>query len=109
MDKAGGKDAVTSSATEHDLTHRERHLELWLGETYETVVLLLDIYDTLLVRFLADSEAHSGARILSRISTTIRQRLEPHVKKFGRNQVPRETHSTRPAGSPLSHRQGRAT
>lgn len=32
---AGNKDTATSTATPDDLTGRRRHLELWLGETYE--------------------------------------------------------------------------
>ena len=66
-------------------TNRERKLELWLGETYETLVQLLRIYDDLLPRLIHDAEVDAGLRILRRIAEDARSRLEPHAARLGGN------------------------
>ncbi|KAG5798545.1 hypothetical protein H9Q69_002433 [Fusarium xylarioides] len=40
LSKAEKNDATTSNVTENDLRNRERQLETWLGETYESILLL---------------------------------------------------------------------
>lgn len=73
--------------TQNDLDQRERQLETWLGEAFETILLLRDITEQLLGHLVADSEAHSGVRILIQITKDTTAQLEPHVKKFGENQA----------------------
>ncbi|KAI1055645.1 hypothetical protein LB505_010006 [Fusarium chuoi] len=85
--KAEKNDAEASSATESDLSNRERQLETWLGETYESILLLRDITEQLLDHLVADSEAHSGVRILIQITKDTTKRLKPLFDKFGENQA----------------------
>lgn len=66
---------------------RERKLELWLGETYETLVQLLHIYDDLLPRLIHDAEVDAGLRILRRIAEDARSKLEPHAARLGGNRT----------------------
>ncbi|KAG5810791.1 hypothetical protein H9Q71_005248 [Fusarium xylarioides] len=87
LSKAEKNDATTSNVTENDLRNRERQLETWLGETYESILLLRDITEQLLDHLVADSEAHSGVRILIQITKDTTKRLKPHVDKFGENQA----------------------
>ncbi|KAF9769707.1 hypothetical protein IL306_012837 [Fusarium sp. DS 682] len=79
LEKAGKNDATSSNVTESDLSYRERQLETWLGETYESILLLRDITEHLLDHLVADSEAHSGVRILIQITKDTTKRLKPHV------------------------------
>lgn len=90
---AGNKDAATSTATPDDLTGRKRHLELWLGETYETISLLHEILDNLLPKLVSDSDAHFGIRSLHMICGRIRRRLEPQVEKFGEDKEAGRKHA----------------
>ncbi|RKL46239.1 Periplasmic nitrate reductase [Fusarium oxysporum] len=85
--KAEQNDASNSNVTESDLNNRERELETWLGETYESILLLRDITEQLLDHLVADSEAHSGVRILIQITKDTTKRLKPQVDKFGENQA----------------------
>jgi hypothetical protein len=85
--KAEKNDAKTSNVTQDDLSHRERQLETWLGEAFETILLLRDITEQLLGHLVVDSEAHSGVRILIQITKDTIESLDPHVKKFGENQA----------------------
>jgi hypothetical protein len=78
--------SAASTTTPSDLTdNRQRHLELWLGETYETTVQLLSIYSTLIPRLIHDLEVEAGLRILHRIAEEMRSALEPHVQTYGEN------------------------
>lgn len=87
MAKAEKNDASNSNVKESDLNNRERELETWLGETYESILLLRDITEQLLDHLVADSEAHSGVRILIQITKDTTKRLKPQVDKFGENQA----------------------
>ncbi|KAM0351810.1 hypothetical protein ACHAPU_002322 [Fusarium lateritium] len=81
--KAETLDAWSSNVTENDLNNRERQLETWLSETYETTLLLRDITEQLLGHLITDSEAHSGVRFLIQINEDTIKHLKPHVEKFG--------------------------
>ncbi|KAF4962375.1 hypothetical protein FSARC_9541 [Fusarium sarcochroum] len=87
VEKAEKNDASASNVTDLDLGHRERQLENWLGEAYETTLLLRDITEQLLDHLVADSEAHSGVRILIQITIDTIKRLKPHVEKLGENRT----------------------
>jgi anaerobic selenocysteine-containing dehydrogenase len=82
--KANSKSA-TATTTLEDLTNRERQLELWLGETYETTVQLLEIYEKLIPSLIHDLEVEAGLRVLHRIADEMRAALEPHVQQYGEN------------------------
>lgn len=84
VERATHKDAPLTAHGESQ-TNRERKLELWLGETYETLVQLLRIYDDLLPRLIHDAEVDAGLRILRRIAEDARSRLEPHAARLGGN------------------------
>ncbi|KAF4960788.1 hypothetical protein FGADI_731 [Fusarium gaditjirri] len=85
--KAEKNDAAVSNVTESGLSNRARQLETWLGESYESILLLRDITEQLLDHLVADSEAHSGVRILIRITKDTTKRLKPRIDKFGENQA----------------------
>jgi len=82
--KTTSKDAATVFSTE-DLTQRERQMELWLGETYETTVQLLQIYETLIPKLIHDQEVEAGVKVMRTIAESMRARLEPQVQKYGEN------------------------
>lgn len=82
--KANSK-SPTATTTLEDLTNRERQLELWLGETYETTVQLLEIYEKLIPSLIHDLEVEAGLRVLHRIADEMRAALEPHVQQYGEN------------------------
>ncbi|GKT41512.1 nitrate reductase [Colletotrichum spaethianum] len=66
-----------------DSLKRKRHLESWLGETYESVKQLSDIYTNLLPDLIHDLEIEGGVRVLRRITEDVRKRLSEQVDKFG--------------------------
>lgn len=67
-------------------------MELWLGETYETTVQLLQIYETLMPQLIHhDLEVEGGLQVLHRLAESMRARLEPHVRRLGENEQ-RGTH-----------------
>lgn len=72
---AGNKDTATSTATPDDLTGRKRHLELWLGETYEPIHLLYETLDNLLPKLVSAPDAHFGIRPPHMICGRIRASL----------------------------------
>jgi hypothetical protein len=84
VQKTSHKSASTTTTPE-DFSNLERHLELWLGETYETTVQLLGIYETLLPSLINDLEVEAGLRVLHRIAEEMRAALEPHVRRYGEN------------------------
>lgn len=80
VEKASQKDGPLATSPP---PKRERKLELWLGETHETLVHLLLIYDDLLPRLIHDAEVDAGLRILRRIAEDARSALEPHAARLG--------------------------
>ncbi|KAL2166085.1 hypothetical protein VTG60DRAFT_3319 [Thermothelomyces hinnuleus] len=83
LERVGTKSAAgTTARDDDDLTNRERHLGSWLGETYETVVQLLSIYDTLIPSLVHDLEVEAGVRVLQRLAGQARTALEPHAWRY---------------------------
>ncbi|KAL7944130.1 hypothetical protein V8C42DRAFT_327780 [Trichoderma barbatum] len=89
ISKASEKHIATAGAT---YDHLNRQLEVWLQETCDAVSILDDIFETLLMHFMADAEAHFGIRSLSHICTRIRERLEPQLENFKQVEA-RDSHS----------------
>ncbi|KAI9151419.1 Nitrate reductase [Paramyrothecium foliicola] len=81
-------DATTS---DFGLKNRERQLELWLGETYEAVVQLIEIYEKVIPKLIQDVEVNSGLKVLQHMAENARAHLERPVKKYGENRQ-RGTH-----------------
>ncbi|KAK4159956.1 nitrate reductase [Cladorrhinum sp. PSN259] len=85
VEQAAKKDAAGTTSKE-DLTQRERQMELWLGETYENMVQLLQIYEKLIPKLIPhDQEVGSGVGTLHKIAEDMRARMEPHVMRLGEN------------------------
>lgn len=84
MEQASQKDAA-STVSQNDLTQRQHQMELWLGETYETAVQLLQIYSQLIPKLIRDQEVEAGVRVLRNIAEKMRARLERHVQMLGEN------------------------
>ncbi|KAL2015210.1 hypothetical protein VTK56DRAFT_6062 [Thermocarpiscus australiensis] len=84
VQKTAAKDAIRTTGAE-DTTRRERMLELWLGETYETTVQLLEIYDHLIPNLIHDLEVEAGLRVMHRLAAGMRAQLEPVVGRLGEN------------------------
>ena len=84
IERASQKDAA-STVSQSDLTQRQRQMELWLGETYETIVQLLQIYGQLIPKLIRDQEVEAGVRVLRNIAESMRARLEHHVQRLGEN------------------------
>jgi hypothetical protein len=64
-EKASQKNDAASSATQDKYDNLERQMELWLGETYETIVQLFQIYEELIPRLIHhDLEVEGGLRLL---------------------------------------------
>lgn len=61
---------------------RDRHLELWLGATYEAIVVLLDAYEHLVPTLLHDLEILAGLRKMRQISGDSQAALRPFVDKY---------------------------
>ncbi|KAL2132003.1 hypothetical protein VTI74DRAFT_4309 [Chaetomium olivicolor] len=83
--QASSKSASTTTSPDDLQTNRERQLELWLGETYETAVQLLEIYNRLIPSLIYDLEVEAGLRVMHRIAEGTRSQLEPYVQKYGEN------------------------
>ncbi|KAL2138667.1 hypothetical protein VTI28DRAFT_6390 [Corynascus sepedonium] len=77
--------SAADTTTAADLANRQRHLELWLGETYETTVQLIAIYSTLIPSLVYDLEVEAGVRVMRRLAEQARAALAPHVQKYGEN------------------------
>lgn len=84
VEQASKKDAAGTTCNE-DLTQRERQMELWLGETYETMLQLLQIYEKLIPELIHDHEVELGVGTLHKIAEDMRARMEPQVMKLGEN------------------------
>ncbi|KAK1579680.1 uncharacterized protein LY79DRAFT_693683 [Colletotrichum navitas] len=67
----------------NDSLKRKRQLETWLGETYESIKQLFDIYTNLLPNLISDLEIEGGFRVMRRITEEVNDRLSVEVDKFG--------------------------
>lgn len=65
-----------------DNSPRERHLEQWLGATFQALRLLEKMYEKLVPKLIHDPEANSGLRVMRRITTEAINAMEPYVKKY---------------------------
>lgn len=101
------KDAAASTATEKDLTDRQRYLQFWLGDTQETLDKLDEILADLLPRLLSDSEAHFGIRTLRLIYGDVRDRLQPQIQKIGEDKEIGQSHASQLLHAALSPTTGR--
>lgn len=92
VDKASQKNDAAASANQDTYNKLERQMELWLGETYETIVQLLQIYEELIPRLIHhDLEVEGGLQVLHKLAEDTRVQLEPHVRRLGENKQ-RGTH-----------------
>lgn len=66
-----------------DTKERERHLEFWLGATYEAINLLLEICETLSSQLVKDHEVYAGLKIIYKIGEGMRSSMEPIVLRYG--------------------------
>lgn len=66
-----------------ETTHRERHLEFWLGATYEAINVLIEICGRLIPQHVTDLEIQGGIKNLKRISQNMHDSLKPHVDNYG--------------------------
>jgi hypothetical protein len=86
IEKASQKPDAAVAAATNGYGKLERQLELWLGETYETAVQLLEIYEGLMPQLVHhDQEVEGGLRVLKRLAEEMRTSLEPHVRRLGEN------------------------
>lgn len=66
-----------------DQSRRERHLEFWMGATYEAINILLDICDRLVPQLITDLEITAGIKNIRRLTEQVREAMEPHVSNYG--------------------------
>jgi len=86
INDASRKPDVATSTTDKDKAQLERQMELWLGETYETTVQLLEIYEKLIPQLIHhDQEVEGGLRMLHKLADEMKACLEPHVQRLGEN------------------------
>ncbi|TID07278.1 Nitrate reductase [Colletotrichum higginsianum] len=71
------------TAAAGDQSRRKRHLESWLGETYEGIKQLSEIYTDLLPDLIHDVEIEGGIRVMRRIAEDVERKLGGQVDKFG--------------------------
>jgi ferredoxin-nitrate reductase len=86
---AAHKDTATV-ATRPDLTARERHLELWLGETHECIVYLHEIIQELssqLASFASDREVEAGLLVMASLTQAMADKLDPIANRLGENKT----------------------
>ncbi|CRK34308.1 hypothetical protein BN1708_006324 [Verticillium longisporum] len=79
--EASNKSAHTSMADEDSM--RKRQLEEWLGEAYESIIHLSEIYEDLIPDLVHDLEIEAGLRVLSRIAEGMRRRFETYIRELG--------------------------
>ncbi|CAI4210456.1 unnamed protein product [Parascedosporium putredinis] len=84
--RVSSRNDAAATTSRQDLTNRARCLELWLGETYEAVVQLGEIYGDLVPKLIHDPEVEGGLRVLRRLAEDMRRRLATQVDKYGENQ-----------------------
>lgn len=58
---------------------------MWLGETYETVAQLLEIYGQVMPTLIHDREVQGGLRVLGHMAEDTRAELAREVDKLGGN------------------------
>ena len=85
IELASKKDAV-GTTSDADLKDRVRQLELWLGETFEAIVQLLEIFDKVIPKLIHDVEVSTGLAALRGLAEDARVQLEGPVRKYGENQ-----------------------
>lgn len=61
---------------------RERHLEQWLGATFEALQLLEDMYEKLIPKLVQDPEVIAGLRVMRKITTNAVDTLRPYVERY---------------------------
>jgi ferredoxin-nitrate reductase len=69
----------------HDNDERERHLEYWIGATYEAIKVLISITETLQKLHHKDHEFESGMSVLRKIAKAMLEKMDPIVAKYGEN------------------------
>lgn len=62
--------------------HRRRYLEPWLANTYEAIIILLDLYNKRIPPLITDLEILAGLKKLSIITSHIEQSLNSYMYKF---------------------------
>lgn len=65
-----------------DTAHRERHIELWLGATDESLKLFVEACRDLVPKLVHDLEVTSGIHILQRIAEQTLEVLQPSMDKY---------------------------
>lgn len=68
-----------------DDSKRERHLTLWLGATFESICVLIELYAAIIPSLLHDLEIHAGLNIMKKIATHTKGILEPFAKHYKTN------------------------
>lgn len=68
-----------------DKAKHERHLPYWLGSTFESIEVLIEIYKRVLPQLMADKELHASIETLRGIAETMLHRLNPYMEKYGEN------------------------
>lgn len=64
---------------------RERHLEHWLGTTYQAIACLSNTYENLIPSLIHDLEVQEGLRILQNITWNTLDLLKPFTEKYHTN------------------------
>ena len=64
---------------------RERHLELWLGASCQSLVSLTKAYETMGQKLVHDVEMQDGLRILQCITKDTRDIMKPFTEKYKSN------------------------
>ncbi|KAK0842525.1 hypothetical protein LTS02_016454 [Friedmanniomyces endolithicus] len=65
-----------------DDNERQRHLELWLGTSYESIRTLGDVFETLVPNLVHDLEVQSGLRVVERINYDTLRVLRPFAERY---------------------------
>jgi predicted molibdopterin-dependent oxidoreductase YjgC len=82
-------DKVTRAKPQaHDISDpsahsRERHLEFWLGATYEAINVLIEICSRLIPQYIHQDEVHAGVKVMRRITESMAKKLKPLACKYG--------------------------
>jgi ferredoxin-nitrate reductase len=79
------KGVESNKANAHNLLQpqdRKRYLEPWLANTYEAIIILLDLYNKRIPPLITDLEILAGLKKLSTITSHIEQSLNPYMYKF---------------------------
>ncbi|RYP20842.1 hypothetical protein DL765_002576 [Monosporascus sp. GIB2] len=80
--QVSSKDAART-ISDNDLTNRRRRLVTWMGNTHETMVQLIDIYEHLIPKLIDDYEVEAGLQVLLRIARGMESKFKPQADKFG--------------------------